>query len=115
MLLEEWLHRFPTVLIHRNADDRKPALFVPTLKLHVPGDFNFATRAPRGPEVEQDYPSFVMGQCDRGPFRVAKSKVWSGLASLPRRGGSGLSSSRCQQLGGQGHSPYDSREHRTQP
>src|SRR6266700_1665220 len=104
MLFEEWLHRFPTVLIHRNADDGKPVVLVLSLKLHVPGNFNFTTRAPRGPEIEQDYPAFVTGQRDRGASRVAKRKVWSGLPGIRCCSCSSLSSGRCQQCG----RPYDS-------
>src|SRR5258708_1827224 len=51
MLFEECLHRFPTVLIHRNADDGETTVIVLSLKLHVPGDFNLAPRAPRGLSV----------------------------------------------------------------
>jgi hypothetical protein len=61
VLFEEWLYRFPAVVIHGNANGRESVVPVFILELHVPGNLNFAATAPSSPEVEQNYFPFVRG------------------------------------------------------
>ncbi len=61
VLFEEWLYRFPAVVIHGNANGRESVVPVFILELHVPRNLNFAAAAPSSPEVEQDYFPFVRG------------------------------------------------------
>src|ERR1700730_10746627 len=61
VLLEEWLYRFPAVVIHGNADGRESVVPVFILELHVPRNLNFAAAAPSSPEIEQNYFPFVRG------------------------------------------------------
>src|SRR5207249_2083396 len=73
-LFNECLHWFPT-FVHRNADNREPAVLVSFLKFNKPGDFKNTAVAPSCPEIEQDHPAFVVGQSDGYTFGVIQSKV----------------------------------------
>jgi hypothetical protein len=73
--LEEWLDRFPSVVIHGNANDRETTPLVLPLKLHVPGNFSLAPVAPGGPKIKQDSSAFVVTQRDGVTVRVVRVEV----------------------------------------
>src|ERR1700733_4686687 len=54
------LHEFPATVIERYAEDLEAAARVCLLKVDEPGNLDFATAAPGGPEVENHDFSLVI-------------------------------------------------------
>jgi hypothetical protein len=46
-------YRFPTVVIHRNADDGQTTVLESVLEVNEPGHFRLAPVTPCGPKIEQ--------------------------------------------------------------
>jgi PAS domain-containing protein len=48
------------------------------------GNFDIASPTPCGPEIQQDYPAFVIGQLNGSAFRVAEGEVRGDLPGISR-------------------------------
>ncbi len=79
-LLNVRLHRLPAILIERDAEHGEILILICLLKIHEPGDLDFARAAPSGPEVEQDDFASVIGQLYGLAVGVLQGEIGRGLA-----------------------------------
>src|SRR5665213_1565073 len=51
---------FPSVLVHRNAQNFEPPVFILALKLREPRNLGRARAAPRGPEIQDHHLALII-------------------------------------------------------
>src|SRR6202020_1237087 len=67
---EEWADRFPTVIIHGCTNCCETVLSILAIESDIPGNFQFAAAAPRGPEVEKYDLAAIAAERNRLALRI---------------------------------------------
>jgi hypothetical protein len=79
-LFGERRDRFPSVIVERYADHYKSLIFILSLKIDEPRDFDLTGAAPSRPEINHHRLAFVVGKTDYLAAYILQFKVGSGFA-----------------------------------
>jgi len=78
--LNEWFHRLPSFIVHRDAQHFEALVLILTLHLHEPRNLDTARTAPRGPEIQQYDLPFVVAEVHQLAVRVFQREIRRRLA-----------------------------------